>query len=97
MHIDRKRTKAGKRMICAEPMQQMPWTIIHSPAEWRAHVEGSTWGATDSCRHVPGSPKSFPCLVETLLIDAVFHHRFVYLEDAYRLLFGSGVHHFDFA
>ncbi len=84
-------------MICGEPMQQMPWTIIHSRAEWRTYVESSTWGAASSCQHRPASPVSYPCLVETLLIDSAFHHRFVYLQDAYRLVFGSGVHHLDFA
>lgn len=97
MHIDRKIGKEGKRTICGEPMQQLPWTIIHSRAEWRTYLASSAWGASASCEHKPRTPTSYPCLVGTLLIDSTFHHRFVYLQDAYRLLFGSGFHYCDLA
>ncbi len=75
----------------SQTRENQAWTLLHDQSEWKAYArkcgnhELRSW-----YHHEPSAPESFPCLVNTSQINWAFHHRFVCLNDAYRLLLSSG-------
>ena len=67
---------------------QKPWYFIHSMEEWDSYKQKIVPPDIKWCNnHDPEEPRNLPCLVETDVIEWTCHHRFVYVDDAYRLLF----------
>jgi hypothetical protein len=70
-------------------LNHRPWVFIHNTEDWENYKQRTVPPDIKWCsNHEPEEPLSYPCLVETSVIDWTCHHRFVYLEDAYRLLLG---------